>query len=149
MILCSFHSIWYVNYVFCTKIRFVKTSSTIMKYKLWVVKLNPVFWCFNIFKLLGYSTQAIVSWLPFHLMISFMNWLSCLRIPVDTNTWHTAIWLFWIVSTGLSGFFFTKCLRCILYSFLLLNNFAFVIYGRFIQWELRSDGISISLCRLN
>ena len=49
-----------------------------------------------------------------------MNLLSCLRMPVDTNTWHTAIELFWNVFRGSSVFYLTKCLRCILYSFLLL-----------------------------
>ena len=51
-------------------------------------------------------------------MISFINLLSCLRIPVDINTWRAAVGLFEKVSMGSSIFYLTKCLRCILYSFL-------------------------------
>ena len=49
-----------------------------------------------------------------------MNLLSCLRMPVDANTWYAPIGLFWNVSMGLPVFCLTKFLRCILYSFLLL-----------------------------
>ena len=69
---------------------------------------------------LFFSLSLSLSWSHFLLIISFMNLLSCLRMPVDTNTWHTAIGLFWNVFRGSSVFYLTKCLSCILYSFLLL-----------------------------
>ena len=40
VILCSVHSVWFVNCVFSAKICFVKTSTRIVKYELWVVKSN-------------------------------------------------------------------------------------------------------------
>ena len=53
-------------------------------------------------------------------MISFMNFFSCLRMPVDMNTWRAAIGFFGNVSMGPWIFYLTKCFRCILYSILLL-----------------------------
>ena len=50
-----------------------------------------------------------------------MDVLSCLRMPVDINTWRAAIGLIWNVIMGSSVFYFTKCHRCILNSFLLLQ----------------------------
>ena len=38
--LCSVYSIRFVKHAFSTKIWFVKTSTRIMKYKSWVIKLN-------------------------------------------------------------------------------------------------------------
>ena len=69
-----------------------------------------------------------LSWSHFLLIISFMNLLSCLRMPADTNTWHTGIGLFWNVCRGSSVFYLTKCLRCILYSFLLLLITLFLLF---------------------
>ena len=41
IILCSFHSIWFVKYVFSAKLRFVKPSTRLVKYKSRVLKSNP------------------------------------------------------------------------------------------------------------
>ena len=46
----------------------------------------------------------------------------------DTNTWRAAIGLFWNVSMDSSLFYLTKCLRCILYSFLLLLITLFLLF---------------------
>ena len=64
--------------------------------------------------------QSTVSLSRFNLMITFTNLLSCLRVPVGTNTWHAAIGLFWNVSMGPLVLHFTKYCRCILYSLLVL-----------------------------
>ena len=57
-----------------------------------------------------------------------MDLLSCLRMPVDINTWHAAIWLIWDVIMGSSVFYLTKCHRCILNSFLLLQITLFLLF---------------------
>ena len=49
-----------------------------------------------------------------------MKFFSCLRMPVDINTWRAAVELFGNVSMGSSILYLTKCFRCILYSILLL-----------------------------
>ena len=41
IILGSFHSIWFVKYVFSAKLRFVKPSTRLMKYESRVLKSNP------------------------------------------------------------------------------------------------------------
>ena len=63
-----------------------------------------------------------------YLMISFVNLLSCSRMPVDINTWCAAIRLFGNVSMGSSIFHLTKCFRCILYTILLLLMTLFLLF---------------------
>ena len=53
---------------------------------------------------------------------------SCLRMPVDINTWREAIGLFGNVTIGLSTFYLTACFRCILYSTLLLITSLFLLF---------------------
>ena len=53
-------------------------------------------------------------------MISFMNFFSCLRMPVEINSWGAAIELFWDVAMSLSIFYLAKWFMCILYSILLI-----------------------------
>ena len=62
-------------------------------------------------------------------MILFMNFFSCLRMPVDINTWRAAIGLFGNVTMGSSIFYLTTCFRCILYSILLLTTILFLFFA--------------------
>ena len=57
-----------------------------------------------------------------------MNFFSCLRMPVDINTWRAAIGLFGNVTTCSSIFYLTTCFRCILYSILLLIAILFLLF---------------------
>ena len=41
IILCFVHSVWFVKYLFSAEIWFVKMPTRTVKYKSWVVKLNP------------------------------------------------------------------------------------------------------------
>ena len=61
-------------------------------------------------------------------MISFMNFFSCLSMPVDINTWREPIGLFGSVTIGSSTFYLTTCFRCILYSILLLITSLFLLF---------------------
>ena len=61
-------------------------------------------------------------------MISFMNFFSCLKMPVDINTWRAAIWFFGNVTMDSSIFYLTTCFRCILYSILLLLIILFLLF---------------------
>ena len=61
-------------------------------------------------------------------MISFINFFSCLRMPVDINTWRAAIGLFGNVTIGSSTFYLTTCFRCILHSILLLTTSLFLLF---------------------
>ena len=61
-------------------------------------------------------------------MISFINFFSCLRMPVDINTWRAAIGLFGNVTIGSSTFYLTTCFRCILYSILLVITSLFLLF---------------------
>ena len=64
----------------------------------------------------------------FHLMTLLINFFSCLRMPVDINTWCAAIGLFGNVSMDASIFYLSKCFRCILYSILLLIITVFLLF---------------------
>ena len=61
-------------------------------------------------------------------MIPFMNFFSCLRLPVDLNTWRAEIGLFGNVSMGSSIFYLTKCFIYILHSILLLIIISFLLF---------------------
>ena len=72
-------------------------------------------------------------------MISFMNFFSCLRIPVDINTWRAAIGLFGNITMGSLIFYLTTCFRCILYSILLLITILFLLFTvHFYDKDLRN-----------
>ena len=58
-----------------------------------------------------------------------MNFFSCLRMPVDINTWRAAIGLFGNVTMGSSIFYLTTCFRCMLYSILLLITILFLFFA--------------------
>ena len=84
-------------------------------------------------------------------MISFMTLFSRLRMLVNINSWCEATWLILNVSMG-SSVYLTKCLRFILYSFLLLIITPFCCYLRYIYEKnlylmaflsLRVDSINI------
>ena len=57
-----------------------------------------------------------------------MNFFSCLRMPVDINTWRAAVGLFGNVTIDLSAFYLTTCFRCILFSILLLIASLFLLF---------------------
>ena len=57
-----------------------------------------------------------------------MNFFSCLRMPVDINTWRAAIGLFGNVTMCSSIFYLTTCFRCILCSILLLITILFLLF---------------------
>ena len=57
-----------------------------------------------------------------------MNLFSCLRMPVDINTWRASIGLFGNVTIRSSTFYLTTCFRCILYSILLLITSLFLLF---------------------
>ena len=61
-------------------------------------------------------------------MISFMNFFSCFKMPVDMNTWRAALGLFGNVIMGSSIVYLTTCFRCILYSILLLITILFLLF---------------------
>ena len=57
-----------------------------------------------------------------------MNFFSCLRMPVDINTWRASIGLFGNITIRSSTFYLTTCFRCILYSILLLITSLFLLF---------------------
>ena len=60
-----------------------------------------------------------------------MNFYSCLRMPLDINTWRAVMdFLASVgnVSVGSSIFYLTKCFRSILYSILLLMLILFLLF---------------------
>ena len=61
-------------------------------------------------------------------MISFMNLLSCLRMPIDRNTWREAIEIFGNVCMDLWVFYLTKSFRRILYIILVLPIISFLLF---------------------
>ena len=65
-----------------------------------------------------------------------MNFFSCLRMPVDINTWRAAIGLFGNVTTCSSIFYLTTCFRYILYSILLLITILFLFTVQFYNKDL-------------
>ena len=72
-------------------------------------------------------------------MISFITLFSRLRMLVNINSWCEATSLILNVSMGSLAFYLTKCLRFILYSFLLLIITFFVaIYVTFTKLYLRT-----------
>ena len=85
-------------------------------------------------------------------MISFITLFSRLRMLVNINSWCEATSLILNVSMGSLAFYLTKCLRFILYSFLLLIITSFCCYLRYIYennlylmafLSLRVDSINI------
>ena len=57
-----------------------------------------------------------------------MNFFSCLRMPVDINTWRAAKGLSGNVTLGSSILYLTKCFRCIPYSMLRLIITLFLLF---------------------
>ena len=84
-----------------------------------------MFYYFRFIRLLNVSNCFIITF-------SFNDFIhelfSCLRMPVDINTWREAIGLFGNVTIGLSTFYLTTCFRCILYSTLLLITSLFLLF---------------------
>ena len=97
IILCSFHSIWFVKYVFSAKIWFVKTSTKIVKYESQVVKSNLARGTFT--ELFMITIQGS-SWMEnSNYLMNIFYWIQRVALPtfLPQGHWPMAIW-----STGYS-----------------------------------------------
>ena len=86
VILCSFHLIWFVKYVFFAKIMFVKTSTIIVKYESWVIKskptlLNPFEW-----NIINYNTRWAFSFTLYWFIFEISRFLC--KMHKFQNLWH-------------------------------------------------------------
>ena len=83
---------------------------------------------YHYFRFISLPNASNCPVIKFSVMISFMNFFSYLKMPVDINTWRAAIGLFGNVTMGSSIFYLTACFRWIPYSILLLLTILFLLF---------------------
>ena len=83
---------------------------------------------YHYFRFISLPNASNCPIIKFSVMISFMNFFSYLKMPVDINTWRAAIGLFGNVTMGSSIFYLTACFRWIPYSILLLITILFLLF---------------------
>ena len=66
---------------------------------------------YHYFRFISLPNASNCPVIKFSVMISFMNFFSYLKMPVDINTWRAAIGLFGNVIIGSSIFYLTACFR--------------------------------------